>query len=165
MRRAVAVLLLALLGPGARDAGLGLDDVVVVPGTSFPAGGTYLTLVRLRRPLRRRPPPDRPASVGRRRRRAAGQPRHPAGAAGDRAAPPGRSARVDSGRRRRLVDVGPAGLGRAGRRPRLVRRLASCDEGEVWSGRADLAATAGEWQQVSPGTARFTLDPGRRRDR
>ena len=162
MRRAVAVLLMALLGLAPATAASG-SDVVVVPGTSFPTGDTYLSWFGCAGLFGRRRRRTQPHGRGR-RRSTPGQPCHPAGDARDRAGlgagGPGRL-----GGWRRLVDVGTAGLGWAGRRARLVRLLGA-RQGEVWSGRTDLAATAG---RLAAGRRRrqrpVQLDPGRRRDR
>ena len=120
MRRAVAVLLLALLGLAPTTAASG-SDVVVVPGTSFPAGGTYLSwfgCAGLFEPAAAGPTPsvgaDAAAPLGSRATRLAMP------ATGQASGP---VARVDRVGGRRLVDVGPAGVGRAGRRPRLVRLI------------------------------------------
>ena len=161
MRRAVAVLLLALLGLAPTTAASG-SDVVVVPGTVVPRGRHLPQLVRLRRAVRARGRRTEPLGRGR-RRCPAGQPRHPAGDAGDRAGlragGPGRP-----GRRRRLVDVGPAGVRRAGRRPRLVRLLgARRGRGVVRPRRP-----GGHRRGVAAGPPRHRpvhLEPGRRRDR
>jgi len=152
MRRTVAVLLLALLGLAPATTASGAD-VVVVPGTSFPAGGTYLSwfgCAGLFGPAAAGPSPSVGADAA-----------APMGSRATRLAMPGTGhasgpvARVDSvGGAAWSMWVLPASGGQGVAHVWYVSP--ELDEGEVWSGRADLAATAGEWQQVSPATARFS---------
>ena len=152
MRRAVAVLLLALLGLAPTAAASG-SDVVVVPGTSFPAGGTYLSwfgCAGLFGPSAAGPTPsvgaDAAAPLGSRATRLAMP------ATGQASGPVARVDQVADAAWSMWVRPVSGGQGVA----HVWFVSSELDEGEVWSGRADLAATAGEWQQVRPATARFT---------
>ena len=152
MRRAVAVLLMALLGLAPATAASG-SDVVVVPGTSFPTGDTYLSwfgCAGLFGPAAAGPSPtvgvDAAAPLGSRATRLAMP------ATGQASGP---VARVDSvGGAAWSMWVRPVSGGQGVAHVWYVS--SELDEGEVWSGRADLAATAGQWQQVLPATARFS---------
>ncbi len=151
MRRAAAVLLLVL---GATSvASPASADVVVVPGTSFPAGATYLSWFGcggLFGPALAGPS----ASV-------AQDADAPLGSRATRLAVP--ETGQASGPVTRVDDVAgaawsmwvrPASGGRGAAHVWYVS--AELDAGEVWSGRADLTAAAGQWQQVSPATATFS---------
>jgi hypothetical protein len=151
MRRVVAVLLLAVLGLAPTSASG--SDVVIVPGTSFPAGGTYLTwfgCAGLFGPAAAGPTPsvaaDAAAPMGGRATRLA------LPGTGQATGPVARVDRVGSAAWSMWVRPVAGGQGAA----HVWYVTSELDEGEVWSGRADLAAAAGEWQQVSPGTARFS---------
>jgi hypothetical protein len=152
MRRAAAVLLL-VLGATSLASPAAADDIVVVPGTSFPAGATYLSWFGcggLFEPALAGPS----ASVGL-------DPGAPLGSRATRLAMPGTG--QASGPVTRVDDVAGAGWSlwvrptSGGRGVAHVWYVsAELDAGEVWSGRADLTAAAGQWQQVSPATAIFS---------
>lgn len=152
MRRAVAVLLMAVLGLAPMTAASG-SDVVVVPGTSFPAGGTYLSwfgCAGLFGPPAAGPLPsvgaDAAAPMGSRATRLAMP------ATGQASGPVARVDRVGATAWSMWVRPVTGGQGVA----HVWYVSTELGEGEVWSGRADLAATAGEWQQVRPAGAGFT---------
>ena len=151
MRRAAVVLVMALATLAlARPASA--DDVVVVPGTAFPAGGTYLSwfgCAGLFQPATAGPS----ASVAR-------DAHAPFGSRATRLAMPATG--QASGPVTRVDDVAAAAWSM------WVRPLSGghgvahvwyvsgdLDEGEVWAGRADLTASAGTWQQVVPASATF----------
>ena len=152
MRRAAVVLVLALATLTlTRPASAG--DVVVVPGTVLPRGRHLPQLVRLRGPLRAHR--GRPERLGRARRRA------PLGSRATRLAMPATG--QASGPVTRVDDVAAAGWSLWVRPVSGGRGVAhvwyvsgDLDEGEVWSGRADLTAAAGTWQQVDPAAATFS---------
>ncbi len=152
MRRAAVVLVLALATLTlTRPASA--DGVVVVPGTSFPAGGTYLSwfgCAGLFEPAAAGPT----ASVAR-------DARAPLGSRATRLAMPATG--QASGPVTRVDDVAaapwsmwvrPASGGQGVAHVWYVS--GDLDEGQVWSGRADLTATAGAWQHVDPATATFS---------
>ncbi|WP_432479111.1 hypothetical protein [Nocardioides sp. GXQ0305] len=150
MRRAAVVLLLALglLWPTSAVA----DDVVVVPGTSFPAGATYLSwfgCAGLYGPAASGPSAtvgkDDAAPLGSRATRLAMP------ATGQATGPVTRVDDVAAATLSMWVRPQSGGLGVA----HVWYVSAELDEGEVWAGRADLTATAGEWQQVRPSAATY----------
>ena len=152
MRRAAVVVLLALAVAGAPPAARA-DDVVQVPGTSFPTGDTYLTWFGcsgLFGPAAAGPS----ASVGL-------DADAPLGARATRMELPetgqatGPVTRVDGvARADWSVWVRPVEGGQGA--AHVWYASAELGPGEVWSGRADLTATTGQWQQVRPGEATFT---------
>ena len=152
MRRAVMVLLLALVGtaptPSASAAG-----VVTVPGTSFPAGDTYLTwfgCAGLFGPSAAGPSSSVGADVG--APMGARATRLVMPATGHATGPVTRVDRIAGAAWSMWVQPVTGGQGVA----HVWYVSAELDEGEVWYGRADLAAPTGAWQQVRPATATFT---------
>jgi hypothetical protein len=152
MRRAAVVLLLALasLVPAPTASA---DEVVVVPGTSFPAGNTYLSWFGCAGLFG--PAPAGPSST------VGVDPQAPLGGratrldmsgAGHAAGPVTQVDRVAGATWSMWVRPAAGGQGVA----HVWYVSAELGAGEVWSGRADLTAAAGRWQQVRPAGAGFT---------
>jgi len=152
LRRAAVVVLLALAVAGTTPAARA-DDVVQVPGTSFPGGDTYLTwfgCAGLFGPAAAGPRSsvglDADAPLG---SRAIGMDLPGTGQATGPVTRVDRVAHADWSLWVRPVE---GGVGAA----HVWYVSAGLEPGEVWSGRADLTAATGQWQRVTPGTATYT---------
>ena len=152
MRRAAVVVLLALAVAGATPAARA-DDVVEVPGTSFPDGDTYLSwfgCAGLFGPAAAGPSSsvgvDDAAPLGSRATRME------LSETGHATGPVTRVDRVAGATWSLWVRPIAGGQGAA----HVWYASAGLGVGEVWSGRAALTATTGQWQQVRPGEATYT---------
>lgn len=152
MRRLAVVLVLGLAAWWPAPP-VSADDVAVVPGTSFPDGDTYLSwfgCAGLFGPATAGPSSsvgvDAAAPLGSRATRME------LPETGQATGPVTRVDRVSGATWSLWVRPVAGGQGAA----YVWYASAELGAGEVWSGRADLTATTGQWQQVRPGEATFT---------
>ncbi|QBR91331.1 hypothetical protein [Nocardioides euryhalodurans] len=153
MRRVTTTVLLALAGLLPLSTPAHADEVVVVPGTSFPSGDTYLSWFGcddLFTPAVGGPRAtiglEEAAPLGARATRLA------LAGGGTASGPVGRVGSVADATWSWWVRPVSGGQGVA----HVWYVSSELEDGEVWVGRADLGATAGSWQQVEPAAATFT---------